>query len=57
MNDSDSASGTKKKSVYWNLPTSQSGAEPRDDTKIASMLSLTMTLSLAKTLGTQSKIL
>lgn len=54
MNESGSESG-KKKSVYWNLPSAQSGTEPKDDAKIGSMLSLTMTLSLAKTLGNQSK--
>lgn len=57
MNESDSSNSSKKRSVYWNLPAGQSGTEARDDAKIGSMLSLTMTLSLAKTLGSQSMFL
>jgi hypothetical protein len=54
MNDGGDSDSGKKRSVYWNLPAAQSGTEPRDDAKVGSMLSLTMTLSLAKTLGSQN---
>jgi hypothetical protein len=51
MNQSDSG---KKSSSYWNLPTVHVKDGIRDDFRTASLLSLTMTLSLAKTLGAQS---
>jgi hypothetical protein len=51
MNQSDSG---KKSSIYWNLPTVHVKDGIRDDFRTASLLSLTMTLSLAKTLGAQS---
>lgn len=52
MNDSDFG---KKKSVYWNVPSVPPSSEVRDETRVASMLSLTMALSLAKTFGAQSE--
>jgi len=54
MNEGGDSDSGKKRSVYWNLPAAHSSTEPRDDAKVGSMLSLTMTLSLAKTLGSQN---
>jgi hypothetical protein len=54
INDGGDSDSGKKRSVYWNLPATQSGIEPRNDAKVGSMLSLTMTLSLAKTFGSQN---
>lgn len=43
-------------SIYWNLPELSKNAAAADEATKATMMSLTMSLSLAQSLGAQSKL-